>query len=302
MSINTPIVFFVFNRPELTRAVLEIIINATPSKVFIIADSPRKNKLDDYDKCREVLNIIDSADWNCPVFKNYSRTNLGCKLRISSGLDWVFSQVEEAIILEDDCLPNPSFFVFCEELLNKYRDDERIFTISGNNFQFGKKRTNHSYYFSLYNHCWGWATWRRAWQHYDIEMRLWKTIRDGNWLNDILHNYFASIYWRYKFQQTYDGKVDTWDYQWTMACWLQNGLTILPNINLVANIGFNDKESTHTKNQNSPFANIPVETMQFPLSHPPFIISDTKADNFTYRIMFGFWSRIYRKIREKIGI
>jgi hypothetical protein len=133
-------------------------------------------------------------------------------------------------------------------------------------------------------------------------MKLWETIRDDNWLNDILYNPFAAAYWRNKFQKTYDGKVDTWDFQWTMACWLQNGLTILPNVNLVSNIGFGNYESTHTKNRKSPFANIPTEIMQFPLSHPPFIIRDVQADNFTYRSMFGLWSRVYRKLRERLGV
>lgn len=301
MTINTPIVLIIFNRPNTTRKVFEVIRYIKPRQLFVIADGARNNKQEEIIKCQQTQKIINSIDWECELSTNYSDVNLGCKKRISTGLDWVFNHVEEAIILEDDCLPNSSFFTFCEELLYKYRNDERVFTISGDNFQFGRKRTDYSYYFSLYNHCWGWATWRRAWQHYDVEMKLWEAIRDGNWLNDILQNSFAAAYWSDKFQKTYDGKVDTWDFQWTMTCWLQNGLTILPNVNLVSNIGFNNCESTHTKNRESPFANIPTEVMPFPLSHPPFMIRDVQADNFTYRNMFGLWSRVYRKIREKLG-
>ena len=300
--IKTPIVFFIFNRPDTTQKIFDRIREVKPSQLFVIADGPRNHKQGEKEKCQQVREIINSIDWPCQLLTNYSDINLGCKQRISTGLDWVFRQVEEAIILEDDCFPDLSFFRFCEELLNKYREDERIFVISGDNFQFGSKRTEYSYYFSLYNHCWGWATWRRAWQYYDLEMKSWETIRDANWLKDILQNPFAVKYWKNKFQQAYENKIDTWDFQWTLACWLQNGLTILPNTNLVSNIGFDNIESTNTKNNNSPFANMPVETMQFPLSHPPFIIRDTKADNFTYRIMFGFWSRAYRKFREKLKI
>jgi hypothetical protein len=301
-TIKTPIVFLIFNRPDTSQKVFDRIREVKPSRLFVIADGARTNKIGEKEKCQQVLKIIDSIDWNCELFTNYSETNLGCKTRISTGLDWVFSQVEEAIILEDDCLPDPSFFGFCEELLDRFREDKRVFAVSGNNFQFGQQRTNYSYYFSLYNHCWGWATWRRAWKYYDVEMKLWETIRDGNWLNDILHDYWAVKYWHNKYQETYEGKIDTWDYQWTLACWLQNGLTILPNINLVSNIGFDHNDSTHTKNHNSPFANIPAKPMQFPLSHPPSMIRDVQADNFTYRKMFGFWSRFYRKIQEILPI
>ncbi len=301
-DIKTPVALFIFNRPDTTQKVFNRLKEVKPSQLFVIADGPRNHKLGEKEKCQQVRQIIESIDWSCEVLTNYSDINLGCKKRVSTGLDWVFSQVEEAIILEDDCLPDLSFFRFCEELLNQYRDDERIFVISGNNFQFGRKRTSYSYYFSLYNHCWGWATWRRAWQHFDVDMKLWSTVRDGDWLKDILQNPFAVKYWHNKFQQTFENKINTWDFQWTLACWLQNGLTILPNINLVSNIGFNNIESTNTRNNKSPFANMSTQTMQFPLVHPPFMICDTNADNYTYKIMFGFWSRFYRKLKEKLSI
>ncbi|NUN65848.1 glycosyltransferase family 2 protein [Pseudanabaena biceps] len=295
---KSPVALIAFNRPEQTKRVIEKILNYQPAQVLLILDAPRQNKSDDPQKFHQVKQLLDQTDWNCQVFKNYAETNLGCKQRISTGIDWVFSQVESAIILEDDCLPDRSFFPFCEELLNRYRDDHRIFSISGDNFQLGRTRTNYSYYYSLYNHCWGWATWRRAWQYYDVDMKLWETVRDGDWLNDILQNTAAAKYWKRKFQQTYIEKFDTWDYQWTLSCWLQSGLTILPNQNLVSNIGFDSQSSTHTKSKNSPFANMPTEAMNFPLKHPPFVIRDTQADNFTYENMFSLYSSIKRKLRE----
>jgi hypothetical protein len=295
---KSPVALVAFNRPEQTKRVIEKILNYQPSQVFLIVDAQRQNSSDDLQKCQQVRQLLDQTDWNCQVFKNYAETNLGCKQRISTGLDWVFSKVESAIILEDDCLPDSSFFPFCEELLNRYRDDRRIVAISGDNFQFGRTRTNYSYYYSLYNHCWGWATWRRVWQHYDVDMKLWETVRDGDWLNDILQNNAAAKYWKHKFQHTYIGKFDTWDYQWMLSGWLQGGLTILPNLNLVSNIGFDSQSSTHTKNKNSPFANMLTNTMQFPLKHPPFVIRDRQADDITFRNMFSLWSRINRKLRE----
>ncbi|MCG9879923.1 MAG: glycosyltransferase family 2 protein [Bacteroidia bacterium] len=295
---KVPIVLIVYNRLKQTQIVVSRILESNPSQVFLIADAPKKDKDDDHAKCQAVLEFLERTNWNCQVFKNYAQTNLGCKKRISTGLDWVLSQVESAIILEDDCLPDRSFFPFCEELLEKYRDDQRIFAISGDNFQDGKQRTDYSYYYSLYSHCWGWATWRRAWQHYDVEMKLWEAIRNGDWLDDVLQNKAAVKYWKHKFQQTYTGKFDTWDYQWTLSCWAQSGLTILPNRNLVSNIGFDCASSTHTKSKNSPLANMPTETMQFPLKHPPFIIRDRQADDYTYKKLFSFWSRVNHKLRE----
>ena len=181
-------------------------------------------------------------------------------------------------------MPHPSFFLFCEKLLSYYREDERIMTISGDNFQFGHQRSNYSYYFSRYNHCWGWASWRRAWQHYDIEMKLWQQIKDDHWLEFLFDESNAAKYWQKIFQTTYDDKVDSWAYRWTFACWLQSGLTVIPQVNLVSNIGFG-LHGTHTTVKNI-FANLPVAEMNFPLLHPPFTIRHTQADRFTQKTNF----------------
>ncbi len=294
---KTPVVFLVFNRPDTTQRVFETIRQARPPKLLVVADGPRPDHPDDPEKCAAVRAIIDTVDWDCEVLKNYSETNLGCKTRVSSGLDWVFEEVAEAIILEDDCLPDLTFFPFCEELLDRYRDDKRIMVISGDNFQFGRKRTEYSYYFSIYNHCWGWATWRRAWQYYDVEMKLWGEIKNGNWLYDILQDYWAVKYWSQQFEKTYQLKINSWAYRWTLSCWLQSGLTILPNTNLVSNIGF-DLESTHTRNKSSLYSNLQTKSLQFPLTHPLFIICDKKADAFTQRKKFGMLARGWRKIND----
>lgn len=296
-QLKTPVCFIIFNRPDVTQRVFEKIREAKPPKLLVIADGARANKIGEQEKCLAARAIIHQVDWKCEVLTNYSDVNLGCRKRIYTGLDWVFSQVEEAIILEDDCLPDPSFFRFCEELLEEYRHNTRIMLVSGQNLQFGQKRRNYSYYFSRYNHCWGWATWKRAWQYYDDTMELWPLVKNENWLFDILQDEQAFRYWSATFQGMYEG-FDTWDYPWLFACYINQGLSVLPNINLVSNIGFG-KEGTHATDTNSILANIPVEEMQFPLKHPPFIVRDTQADNFTERT---FYSGSLAKTQQTINI
>lgn len=282
---DVSVAFLIFNRPDTTERVFETIRQVNPNKLLVIADGPRPGYPEDIEKCEKARIIIEQVDWDCQVLTNFSDINLGCAKRVSSGLDWVFSQVEEAIILEDDCLPHPTLFRFCDELLEYYRHDNRIAVISGQNVQFGRRRTDYSYYFSRYNHCWGWATWRRAWQYFDFDMTLWPIVRDGSWLEDILMDKKAARYWSKIFQATYEGKFDSWGYRWTFSCWIQNFLSILSDVNLVSNIGFG-LNSTNTKRLISKFANMPSSELEFPLKHPPFLIRDSKADNYTQRTLY----------------
>lgn len=298
---KTPVAFIIFNRPDTTRQVFEQIRAAQPPKLFVIADGPRGDRPAEAEKCRATRNIIESVDWDCDVFTNYSEINLGCKKRVSSGLNWVFEQVEEAIILEDDCLPNASFFPFCEQLLEKYRHQPQVMHISGDNFQLGQRRTEYSYYFSIYNHCWGWATWRRAWQEYDITMQQLQHQSTKHLLKELLGDWLATQYWWYKFQRTAAGKIDTWDYQWTFSCWLNQGLSILPTVNLVSNIGFN-VDGTHTKKRTDLLANLPVESLNFPLVHPPKIEQHKIADNFTQSSQFGLRPILSRKLKSLLPL
>jgi hypothetical protein len=282
---ETPIVFIIFNRPDITAVVFEIIRQAKPSQLFVIADGPRANRDGEFEKCQATREIVERVDWNCEVLKNYSDTNLGCRDRVSSGLDWVFDRVEQAIVLEDDCLPHPSFFLFCQEMLAKYKNDERIMVVAGTNFQFGTSRTDYSYYFSRYSHCWGWATWKRAWQHYDRDMNCWAEIRDGKWLNSILDDPSSIQYWHKIFQDTYHNQNSSWAYRWALSCWSQSGLTILPNVNLISNIGFG-ADATHSTSSTNQLANLPVCEMMFPLQHPLFVMRHDRADDFTERNIF----------------
>jgi hypothetical protein len=295
------VVFIIFKRVDKAEKVFEVIRQAKPSKLFVIADGPRAEHVGEATKCEATRAIIDRVDWDCEVLKNYSDVNLGCGKRVASGLDWVFSHVEEAIILEDDCVVHPSFFAFCEELLEKYRYDKRIASISAQNVQLCNKRTEYSYYFSRYCHSWGWATWKRAWQNFDIDMKIWSEVKTQNLLPEILTDTQTLRYWDKIFQMTYEEHYNTWDYQWILSCWMQNSLSIIPHVNLVSNIGF-DSDSTNTKIKDNKTVEMSVLVMEFPLKHPPFVIRNASADNFAQRIAFegGWFKQFKASVRKAI--
>jgi hypothetical protein len=276
----------VFNRPEKTRVLLDSILGHLPDRVYVIADGPRPNHPGEAQRCAETRSLVANAlSERCDLVTNYSETNLGCGRRIATGLDWVFGQVEEAIVLEDDCIPHPSFFRFCEEMLERYRDDERVVHIGGNNFQNGVRRGPYSYFFSRYNHIWGWATWRRAWHHFDHRMHDWPEVKAQGSMRNLLTAPGECEYW----SRLFDGMVaqepwpETWGYAWTYACF-KNGLSIYPNVNLVSNIGYGEGATNCLGD--SPHANLPVHEMVFPLSFPLCFLPDQEADAYTVRQHF----------------
>lgn len=285
MPLQTAVVLIIFNRPDTTEQVFQTIRQAQPKKLMVIADGPRSDRPSEAEKCAAARAIIDRVDWDCEVLKNYSDTNLGCGIRIAGGLDWVFSLVEEAIVLEDDCLPDLSFFSYCQHLLEYYRDDSRVMQIGGNNFQGNIHRTNYSYYFSRYNHSWGWASWRRAWKYFDFKLRSWPEFRDAGGMISILEDPYEQKYWTDIFQSMFmEQDASVWDYMWTYACWSQNGLSIIPASNLVSNLGFR-ADATHT-NGNSILSNLPCESIS-QISHPSFILRHREADQYTFDTVFG---------------
>jgi len=300
--LKTAVLFLPFIRLDTTKRVFEAIRLARPIRLYIAADGPRESKPGEDEKVKVVRDyVMNHIDWECDVKTLFCEKNLGCKYGLSDSISWFFKNEEMGIILEDDCLPHPSFFRFCDELLEKYRLDERIGIISGDNFQFGKRRTKDSYYFSQYVHIWGWASWRRTWQKYDVEMELWPSVKDGEWLFDILKNKKQIKYWQDILEAVYNNKIDTWDYQLNFSCWINSRLNIMPNINLISNIGFGaDAGRTTQKNK---FSEIQAHEMRFPLSHPPLIIRNALADGMTARIQFSKLSiiaRIANKIRRMI--
>jgi hypothetical protein len=284
---QTPVTFIVFNRPETTKKVFDCIREMRPSSLFIIADAPRDDHPEDKAKCAEVMDIINRGiDWECDVKTNISETNQGLKQRISSGLSWVFENVDRTIILEDDCIPDLSFFPYCEELLKKYENDTRIMSISGDNFQYGNIPCPHSYYFSRYMHCWGWATWKRAWDLYDIEMKSWPELKEDRWLDYIITDTTERIYWEFIFDKVYSGEINTWDYPFVFSMWKQRGLSIIPCTNLVSNIGFGENATnTSDASGNNILANMDTGKIELPLSHPENMVRNFIADDFYARLV-----------------
>ncbi len=296
-QLKTPVAFIIFNRPETTERVFAEIAKARPPKLLVVADGPREDRSGEAEKCAATRAIIDRVDWDCEVLRNFSDQNLGCKMRVSSGIDWVFEQVEEAIILEDDCMPDSTFFRYCEELLVRYRNDKRIGLISGDNFQFGQFRNDDSYYFSKYVHIWGWATWRDRWiSSYDVSMSKWPQIQKEGWLLDMVGNEREAIFWNKIFELVYRGEIDTWDYQWVFANWVEGRSTVLPSKNLISNIGF-DSNATHTTGD-SELANLPTHPLTFPLKHPICVIRNKQADAFSEKKCFQI--PLVKRVRNKL--
>jgi hypothetical protein len=283
--IKTPVAFFVFNRPQHTAQSFNVIRSQKPASLFIIADGPRDGYPADVQKCAEVRSLVEQIDWPCEVHRNYADSNIGLKNRVSSGLNWVFKQAERAIILEDDCVPHPDFFSFCDALLELYADDERISVITGNNFQGGQRRGDGSYYFSKYNHCWGWATWRRAWLNYDGDISFWPEFEESIKWTDIVPDPVERKYWKAIFDRVHRNEVNSWAYPWTASVWYKSGLTVTPNVNLVSNIGM-DSEATHTTSEQSDLSNISTHPLG-EIKHPIIIKLDEKADKFVFDNIYG---------------
>lgn len=282
--LNTPIAFIIFNRPRHTKESFAAIRAQRPSKLLIIADGPRPGHPTDAVRCKETREVVEAIDWPCEVLRNYSDVNLGCKRRVSSGLDWVFDQVERAIVLEDDCIPHNDFFTYCDNLLDRYENDERVWTITGNNFQHGKKRGEASYYFSKFNHCWGWATWRRAWKQYRVDIPFWPEWKStADWRKKLPSPIERKI-WSDLLDRVKNGEIDTWDYQWTACVWYHGGLTATPNVNLVTNIGFGP-DATHTVTTGDEDG-LPVHALG-PLTHPKQIKQNLVADRHVFDHNFG---------------
>lgn len=283
-KLKTAVLFLVFNRPDTTRQVFEAIRKVKPPRLYIAADGPREGKLDEIERVKEVRKIATAVDWPCEVKTLLRDKNLGCKYAVSSAINWFFEQEEEGIILEDDCLPYLDFFSFCENLLDRYFSDERIFAITGNNFQKGKQRGDASYYFSKYVHIWGWATWRRAWRHYDVDINFWPKWKTSDAWTKYMFDKIERRYWQKIFDLCYSRQIDTWDYQLNASSWYKNGLTVTPNVNLVSNIGFANN-ATHTKNKFDKFSNMPTIGLSH-IIHPKQVIIDKEADRFNFDNIF----------------
>jgi hypothetical protein len=294
--LKSPVLFIVFNRPDTTRRVFEAIRSARPPRLYIAADGPRSDRSGEDRRCLEVRKIASAVDWPCQVSTLYQPINLGCKIGVSTAISWFFENEEEGIVLEDDVLPLPTFFEFCDELLERYRNEERVAMISGCNLVANHFATDRSYFFSHYNHIWGWASWRRAWRHYDVAMKAWPAWRDANGLAAMRSGgRLFEHYWRHTLNAAYRGEIDTWDYQWTFACWRSGGLTVLPAVNQTHNLGFG-ADATHTVSEAPDYVTASAaKPMPFPLVHPASIERAARADDCIDSVVFGISPRLVLK-------
>lgn len=282
---KSAVLFVIFNRPETTKRVFDAIRNAQPGRLYIAADGPRPKFPGDVELCKQTREVVSIIDWDCELKTFYREENGGCKYGVSAAINWFFDQEEEGIILEDDCLPANSFFKFCDTLLEKYRYDTRVRHITGCNLQFGKKWGNASYYFSNRTHVWGWASWRRVWNDYDLNLTKYNSAEVQQQLKNIYNDDLVAEAWANIFNEVKAGKINSWAYPLDFCNFFNNGLVIIPNENLVSNIGF-DANATNTNQQNNDYADIPLKEID-DIVDPDFIIPQKEADLFIIKYHFN---------------
>ena len=285
MSLNTAVGFFIYNRPDLTEVVFQAIAEAKPKKLFVVSDGPLP---EDEEKCRQCKAIIDRVDWSCDVYQRYPEQNVGPRNNVPEGVEWVFSQVDECIFLEDDSLPDQSFFSFCEKLLERYRDDERVMHINGGNFLYNNIPIDESYYFSRYMLTgYGWASWSRAWKHYDLYLQSLPDFEEKKLILSVFDDPYEQEYWTHIFRRIFSGELISYDFPIFYAGLTQSGLSIMPAVNLVSNLGFR-ADATHTKSayERMNLANIPRGSIE-KITHPKYVVRHREADRYLFKIYFG---------------
>lgn len=285
-ALQTPVLFLVFNRPDTTARVFEAIRKARPERLYVAADAPREGKPGEAERVAQVREIATAVDWPCELKTLFREKNLGCKYAVSGAISWFFEHEPAGIILEDDCLPSASFFWFCQDMLKRYQDDDEIMAVTGTNITSGLTFDS-SYFFSNYALMWGWATWARSWGKYDLELESWLSEGSRKVLRNLRpHDYAFQLTWKRLLQRTYDGEIDTWDYQWIYSCWRHNGLTIAPSVNLVTNLGFSD-DATHTFGTDPIRSNLPLNELSWPIVEPKKRTVHMGADRFIGRFWFS---------------
>ncbi|MCD8194094.1 MAG: hypothetical protein LUD74_06045 [Tannerellaceae bacterium] len=290
---NTPILFLLFNRPDTTQIVFERIREVKPAKLYIAADAARPEKPGEEEKCKEARRIAERVDWECEVHTLFRTTNLGCKKAVSEAISWFFTHEEMGIILEDDCLPDLSFFGFCEELLVKYKEDQMIGHIGGNRFLPPAPDNKESYDFCHVTHIWGWATWRRVWEKVNIDFPFWERYPERR--GSLFCNKWEEIYFSSFISDALHKRngLNPWGVFYYFSLRLQNQLSIYPKVNLVTNIGLNSPDATHTTKKNSKLV-LPLNRIDFPLHHPEYRIANKEIDKKAVKYSFFSYKRLLR--------
>jgi hypothetical protein len=300
---KTAVLFLIFNRPDTTARVFAAIRNARPERFYVAADGPREGRPTEAEQCRATREIVTAIDWECELHTLFREQNLGCRDAVSSAISWFFQQEDEGIILEDDCLPHPSFFPFCELMLDRYRDDERVMMIGGTNYLLNQIDIEESYCFSRYFPIWGWASWRRAWNKYDLTMKEWPRLKAEEALKSFYSQGFMQRYVSNMFDGGWAGRLATWDIQWFYSCLFSNALCIIPRVNLVSNIGL---VGTHTSGDtaNNAFPVFDLQTEH--LVHPSNIYPNFQYDGefFSKKLklgIIGLVRKVYFAARKRCG-
>jgi len=305
---DTPILFLIFNRPDVTAQVFSAIAKVKPKKMYIAADGPRSDKDGEKEKCLQTREIIDQIDWDCDVKTLLRSENLGCKIAVSSAIDWFFEYVEFGIILEDDCLPSESFFSFCSEMLVRYRNDSRVVMVSGQNYESGVQYGDGDYYFSKIMNIWGWATWRRAWCVFDSEMTSLPDFVVSGKADSLYKNHDLKLFWVVRFVRTYLGRYNTWDYSWVYSVARIKGISIRPKVNMITNIG-DGLDATHGVDSSGKYNNMPRFELT-KIKHPGSMEVSEDADEYVYRYIYDVWLnsiknplfRIRKILRRRVRI
>jgi hypothetical protein len=313
MSMNDPIIapilFIIFNNATTARKVFDVIRSVKPKRLFVFCDGPRPSVAGEKEKCLEAQSVATQVDWDCELRTLFLEDNLGSRNGVARGIDWFFENVDEGMILEHDCLPSKSFFWFCQEMLSRYRDDARVMHVCGGNYQGGIERGDSSYYFSRYPQIWGWATWKRAWKYYDVDMKGYEPFLKNQGLESLFRLRAERRFWKHNFEKTISREINTvWDFQWVFSVLTQNGLSITPNKNLVSNIGFGEG-ALHMSYIDKKTANLPIHELDA-ITHPGFMVADVAADAVAFRNLFTlpptgrakvFLFRARRKLRKILG-
>lgn len=303
--IKAPVLFLIFNRIDVTRVSFNAIKAARPPRMYIASDGARSHVVGEQRLVDDVRQfVLSNIDWNCDVKTLFRQDNLGCRRAVSEAIGWFFTQEERGIVLEDDCVATKTFFTFCDELLEKYATDQRVWHIGGTS-ALSPTLEGQSYYFSKYSHIWGWASWRRAWMHYDVDMAKYSRVEVEDIVSDVTSDRRIRQIWKKNFDRAARKLVDTWDYQWYYCIWRNAGLSILPIINLVVNIGF-APDATHTRDPNNPLARLQCGEIPIVL-HPERVARHKRLDDLNARRLFcppfplrvrAFLATIGRRIRR----
>ena len=296
LNFNTPVLFLIFNRFESVKYVFEKIKLVKPAKLYIASDGPRSTNNTDKVQIKKIRDyLLAETDWECELFTLFREENLGCKAAVSGAISWFFENEAEGIILEDDCLPSPQFFTFCENLLEKYRHDDRIRHISGSSMGIVPKIQGDTYHFSKLTNVWGWASWRRVWNDYDVDLKKLEKFIETPLYKGVFQNDRVTKFIMENFLMSYQHKIDTWDFQYFFCNLINNGLSIQPNYNLITNIGFNNL-ATHTTDTKNIFANMALENFD-QLVHPTIMIPDLAGDIAQIKLQMP---SLYDRYRQKL--